>query len=286
MNVFCVFFYTFTWYSCFPWRKSCFCNIYRLAVLWFFNLSCLINIYCRKFVFGKLSTSWRAFGFPLVVRQTITTGSEIFEVYTKLLAPFLVPDEKSIDNCGSAVNNVAEVEEDNKNPRLTEIPGITSTEEPDSTCGTKFQFYITDEKGIERDSEITMEEPVNMKTMPARLNVLACWSESMLKHYSVQPLSLLPEVFKSGFFTKRPQESISLFKCLEAFLKEEPLGPEDMWSVSYSGFLFLSITLLDRLYCVAYLVNKGNMKNLIILRIHRSANSSLLLLILIATLSW
>lgn len=183
----------------------------------------------EKFIFGKLSTSWRAFGFPLVVRQTITTGSEIFEVYMKLLAPFLVPNEESIDNCGSSDNNVAEVEEDNKNPRLTELPGTTSADEPDSTCGTKFQFYITDEKGIERETEITMEEPVTTKTIPTRLNVLACWSESMLKYYSVQPLSLLPEVFKSGFFTKRPQESISLFKCLEAFLKEEPLGPEDMW---------------------------------------------------------
>ncbi|XP_075484454.1 LOW QUALITY PROTEIN: ubiquitin carboxyl-terminal hydrolase 8-like [Primulina tabacum] len=184
----------------------------------------------EKLVFGKLSSSWKAFGFPLVVRQTITTGSEIFEVYTKLIAPFLVPDEESIDNCGSTDNNVREVEvEDNKNPRLTELSGTTSTEEPDSTRGTKFQFYITDEKGIERDSDITMEEPVNLKTIPTRLNVLACWSESMLKHYSVQPLSLLPEVFKSGFFTKKPQESISLFKCLEAFLKEEPLGPEDMW---------------------------------------------------------
>ncbi|XP_073066317.1 ubiquitin carboxyl-terminal hydrolase 8-like [Primulina eburnea] len=188
----------------------------------------------EKFVFGKVSTSWRAFGFPLVVRQAITTGSEIFEVYTKLLAPFLVPDEESSDNYGSTDNNAAEVEvEDNKIPRLTEPPVTSSTEEPDSMCATKFQFYLTDEKGIGRDSEITMEEPVNLKAMTTRLNVLACWSESMAKpkhkHYDVQPLSLLPEVFKSGFFTKRPQESISLFKCLEAFLKEEPLGPEDMW---------------------------------------------------------
>ncbi|KZV30566.1 Ubiquitin carboxyl-terminal hydrolase [Dorcoceras hygrometricum] len=184
----------------------------------------------EKFIFGKLSTSWRAFGFPLVVRQTITTGSEIFEVYTKLLAPFLVRDEECVDNCGSTDNHTAEVEvEDNKIPRLTGPPGTTSTEETDSMHCIKFQFYLTDEKGIDRDSEITMEEPVNLKTTPLRLNVLACWSESMHNYYNVQPLGLLPEVCKSGFFTKRPQESISLFKCLEAFLKEEPLGPEDMW---------------------------------------------------------
>ncbi|KAI3751801.1 hypothetical protein L2E82_22892 [Cichorium intybus] len=28
---------------------------------------------------------------------------------------------------------------------------------------------------------------------------------------------------------KAKQESISLFSCLDAFLKEEPLGPDDMW---------------------------------------------------------
>jgi hypothetical protein len=26
---------------------------------------------------------------------------------------------------------------------------------------------------------------------------------------------------------RMPQESVSLYKCLEAFLKEEPLGPVD-----------------------------------------------------------
>ncbi|KAI4386154.1 hypothetical protein MLD38_004113 [Melastoma candidum] len=39
----------------------------------------------------------------------------------------------------------------------------------------------------------------------------------------------LPETFKSGIVGKRAQESISLYKCLEAFLIDEPLGPEDMW---------------------------------------------------------
>ncbi|CDY16616.1 BnaC09g36570D [Brassica napus] len=45
--------------------------------------------------------------------------------------------------------------------------------------------------------------------------------------YDTCLLSSLPEVSKFG--TKRPQETVSLYKCLEAFLKEEPLGPDDMW---------------------------------------------------------
>jgi hypothetical protein len=53
---------------------------------------------------------------------------------------------------------------------------------------------------------------------------------------------------------RMPQESVSLYKCLEAFLKEEPLGPEDMWLVctlifffhsSSKFFLFLLTVILD-----------------------------------------
>jgi ubiquitin carboxyl-terminal hydrolase 4/11/15 len=53
----------------------------------------------------------------------------------------------------------------------------------------------------------------------------------MLKKYDTNLLGSLPEVFKPQLFTKRTQESVSIYKCLEAFLREEPLGPEDMWLV-------------------------------------------------------
>jgi hypothetical protein len=39
---------------------------------------------------------------------------------------------------------------------------------------------------------------------------------------------------------RMPQESVSLYKCLEAFLKEEPLGPEDMWLVCTHFFFHSS----------------------------------------------
>ncbi|KAI5342698.1 hypothetical protein L3X38_010574 [Prunus dulcis] len=48
--------------------------------------------------------------------------------------------------------------------------------------------------------------------------------------YDTRLLSSLAEIFKSSLFAKKPQESVSLYKCLEAFLKEEPLGPEDVVS--------------------------------------------------------
>ncbi|KAK6119833.1 hypothetical protein DH2020_046428 [Rehmannia glutinosa] len=177
----------------------------------------------EKFISGKLTPSWRAFGVPLVVRKNIANGSDIRETYAKLLAPFSVRDQESVDNIDGADNN------DTSNARLSGSPETSDKEEPDAQSGADFQFYLTNEKGTEKGSEIGMGELVKPTPMPERLFVLVSWSDKMVKLYNVEPLSLLPEVFKSGFFTKRPQESISLYKCLEAFLKEEPLGPDDMW---------------------------------------------------------
>jgi len=56
------------------------------------------------------------------------------------------------------------------------------------------------------------------------------WSKLQNDLYDFSFLENLPEVCKSGFSQKKiRQDSLSLFSCLDAFLKEEPLGPDDMW---------------------------------------------------------
>lgn len=169
-----------------------------------------------------------------MVHKNIANGSDIREVYDKLLAPFLVPEEGLIDNNDSSGNSANEVSTDvcnTNNTRSSGSPETSDKEESDAQSGADFQFYFTNEKGAEKGSEIGMDELVMPTPMPERLYVLVSWSEKMVKRY-IQTLGLLPEVFKSAFFTKKPQESVSLYKCLEAFLKEEPLGPDDMWSVN------------------------------------------------------
>ncbi|KAL0436235.1 UNVERIFIED_CONTAM: Ubiquitin carboxyl-terminal hydrolase 8 [Sesamum radiatum] len=181
---------------------------------------------------GKLTPSWRAFGVPLVVRKSMANGSDIHEVYAKLVAPFLVPGEDSLDNNDGSDNTATEEIMDTDDACLTRLSGSPETsdkEEPNAQSATEFQFYLTNEKGTEKGSEIGMGELVKPTPNPERLYVLVSWSANMANRYDVKPLSSLPEVFKSGFFMKRPQESVSLYKCLEAFLKEEPLGPDDMW---------------------------------------------------------
>ncbi|KAJ6408414.1 hypothetical protein OIU84_011682 [Salix udensis] len=52
----------------------------------------------------------------------------------------------------------------------------------------------------------------------------------LLEKYDTRYLENLPEVFKYGPVNKKSRtEPLSLYTCLEAFLREEPLVPEDMW---------------------------------------------------------
>ncbi|MCL7028140.1 hypothetical protein MKW94_026715 [Papaver nudicaule] len=99
----------------------------------------------------------------------------------------------------------------------------------------EFDFFLADEKGIRiKDAKMELIEPIMLSAtgLPRRLNVLACWRDKMNECYDTRLLNSLPEISKSSFLSKRSQdsvESVSLYSCLEAFLKDEPLGLEDMW---------------------------------------------------------
>ncbi|GMP99172.1 hypothetical protein CsSME_00046750 [Camellia sinensis var. sinensis] len=186
----------------------------------------------ESYVCGKLTSSWKAFGIPLVASSKFVSGSDIHNLYLKLLGAFLIPSEDSTN--------------DDNNIERTATAGLTDMEDAttpgfqgaDSANGNEFdthsdgalELYLTDEKGTIRDSRIAMNEPVASPVLHGKLSVLVCWPDKMVKRYKTHLLSSLPQVFKSEFFTKRPQESVSLYKCLEAFLKEEPLGLEDIGS--------------------------------------------------------
>lgn len=97
-----------------------------------------------------------------------------------------------------------------------------------SSMELAFHLCLTDERGtncrpVAKDTVI---QPVRMQ------RVILDWTEKEYELYDAGYLKDLPEVHKSGLTVKKTkQEAISLFSCLEAFLKEEPLGPDDMWYV-------------------------------------------------------
>lgn len=90
----------------------------------------------------------------------------------------------------------------------------------------KFSFQVANERGCFEQ----VEEDYVIKPGQSLLKVKLDWTEKEHERYDVSFLEDLPDVCKSSFAAKKTrQEAINIFSCLEAFLKEEPLGPDDMW---------------------------------------------------------
>ncbi|XP_059668642.1 ubiquitin carboxyl-terminal hydrolase 8-like [Cornus florida] len=183
------------------------------------------------------TSSLKKFGIPLVARiSNLSRGSEIHKQFLKLLKPFLLPVENSLsdsDDVQNSGNKDFEME-DVVNTAVFGGDANSDSESGDySHLGANFQFQLMEERGLydlyPKGPKIQMNEPVQITGLPDIINVLVSWPNEMVELYDTCLLSTLPEICKTGLFTKKPQESVSLYKCLEAFLKEEPLGPEDMW---------------------------------------------------------
>ncbi|KAI9094255.1 hypothetical protein K1719_021309 [Acacia pycnantha] len=169
-----------------------------------------------QYICGKLP----AFGIPLVARFcNITTGSDLSNLYLRLLNSFLLSTDDALGGSDTS----------KKTEEAAGIKGVGPSENGSDSPDGGLEFYHTDEKGDVKGSKILMDEPFPMKEELRQLNVIVCWSDKQIQQYDTHRFCSLPEVFKPGFLAKRPQESVSLYKCLEAFLQEEPLGPEDMW---------------------------------------------------------
>lgn len=101
----------------------------------------------------------------------------------------------------------------------TELEGTSSTD-------FSFQLFLTNASGL---SCKPIEKDSLLKSNPL-VKVFLDWSDKENQLYDSSYLKDLPEVHKTGFSVKKTrQEAVSLFSCLEAFLTEEPLGPDDMW---------------------------------------------------------
>ncbi|KAG9445256.1 hypothetical protein H6P81_016596 [Aristolochia fimbriata] len=178
------------------------------------------------YISGRLTSTWKASGVPLLAMLSNgANGTHICQLFLKLMDPFLQSREASLDDQDSMLTSSSGADMDVTLPASMDVGDDTN----DSDSGNGLEFYLTDEKGSTKLAPISMNEQVLISGSNKRVNVLVCWSDKTSQQYEMSLLNSLPEVFKSGFFTKRPPETVSLYACLEAFLKEEPLGPEDMW---------------------------------------------------------
>lgn len=193
--------------------------------------------------FGKERFENRLFGTPVVARLSgIACGYDVRREFLNLINPFLMQNtEETIDEYDKDDNvddddikNLNEADDlgETSSSAVIGIDAVSSSESEDDTyLWTDFEFYLLFSGRGNEIVKITSNEPLPVTMLSGKLEVAVVWSDKMLKKYDINLLDSLPEVFKPQLFTKRTQESISIYKCLEAFLREEPLGPEDMWLV-------------------------------------------------------
>ncbi|OVA20111.1 Ubiquitin carboxyl-terminal hydrolases family 2 [Macleaya cordata] len=168
-------------------------------------------------------------GTPLVtcLAEGPLTGADIQPLVHLMLVPLLrtsaLPSNQvhtSKKNASGPVNGY------NSQTGLKDESTDSMELEQTSNGESSFHLSLTDDKGLIRspiDSDFVFRQGQIVR-------VLLEWSDRERELYDVSYLEDLPEVYKTGFTVKKTrQEAISLFSCLEAFLKEEPLGPDDMW---------------------------------------------------------
>ncbi|CAM0873691.1 unnamed protein product [Alopecurus aequalis] len=155
------------------------------------------------------STYWKPYGVPLLAqisRNETVTGSDIYEMARKMLVPML----RNQVAHHSAVQS-----------------SLSTRTQSYHTDNSKFQLELVD------DSNTVVEQTdygIRVPQSSLATVIFVNWSKSDLKKLNTSHLEHLPEVFKYAPPAKRTRgEPLSLYACLDAFLREEPLVPEEMW---------------------------------------------------------
>lgn len=181
--------------------------------------------------FGR--KSWKNFGTPLVSNLPDTIdGRTIYNLFLKALTPFRtskddILDADQITGKSSPGNETSDIDMSSDAAECSSMNNNAG--EDDMTTEGGVQFFFNTERFPNQRMKIEMDQTITMSSLQKRLIVSVSWQDSGLKQYSLDSLDSLPDVYKTVLFTRRPQETCSLYACLEAFIKEEPLGPEDMW---------------------------------------------------------
>ncbi|KAI4303595.1 hypothetical protein MLD38_039204 [Melastoma candidum] len=171
-------------------------------------------------------------GTPLVMDldEESLSGARIAEAIAKMLLPLrmvcspsgvIFHKENNIDSSDEVSNSNHPKSEGNH-----EMDGLAEDDLSNDESSPFLRLFLADDRG-------SNHKPVNKDTVirPGNIaKILLDWTEKEHELYDASYLKDLPEVHKSGMSAKKNrQEAISLFSCLDAFLKEEPLGPDDMW---------------------------------------------------------
>ncbi|KAL6011281.1 hypothetical protein ACLOJK_001726 [Asimina triloba] len=184
---------------------------------------------------------WKPYGTPLVAsisRDDVITRGDIHSIVYTMLSPMLkceilqpshIPETHMMsDEQSSRTSGSNEVHSD---PSVFES-AVKDQDNSEMAAASKLPLQLVDENNACIDLSTGEEKAIKLPSSSAAASILVFidWSSKVLEKYDTQCIENLPEVFKYGPAAKKARtEPLSLYTCLEAFLREEPLVPEDMW---------------------------------------------------------
>lgn len=187
-------------------------------------------------------SGWKPYGTPIVslisCDDAVTRGDIQVMVY-RMLSP-LLRKGSNVEQAITSESSIPKAMSDQcSDTNSGDACAGTIMSNPLNKDGTdskapipKLPLQLVDDTNACIDLSMGEEKVVKLSPSSATVLVYVDWSQKLLEKYDTQPLETLPEVLKYGPVTKKTRtEPLSLYTCLEAFLREEPLVPEDMWLV-------------------------------------------------------
>ncbi|MQL85326.1 hypothetical protein Taro_017852, partial [Colocasia esculenta] len=180
--------------------------------------------------FSNSSVVWKSYGTPLVTSVScddVTTRGDIQAIVHKMLSPMLRHEKHP----PSSLKQMSTCQQTriNEESQGSAVKYSSAEEDQNSEITSKLPLHLIDENNAYIDLSTGEDKAVRLPSLTS-VRVFIDWSQEYLDKYDTQLLENLPEVLKYGPAPKKARsEPLSLYACLEAFLREEPLVPEDMW---------------------------------------------------------
>lgn len=179
---------------------------------------------------------WKPHGTPFVTqisRDDPVTGSDIQKIAHTMLSPMLrleklqAISQKSKDSLvqdfSNADNSMNLSTSSTSQDQNTSISSISSAD-------FILPLQLVDENGACIDLSTEEAQTTKLSLLSTSLIIRLNWPSKDYDEYNIYHLENLPEVLKYASAPKKSRnEPLSLYACMEAFLREEPLVPEDMW---------------------------------------------------------
>lgn len=188
---------------------------------------------------AQTSSQWKAYGTPLlslISRDDVISRGGVQKIVQTMLSPFLKKESITQMDISDPSTSPTPVDPAGAPARTNSSSNMTNVDASNSKGVTlpKLSLQLVDESSAPIDLSVEEEKTIRLPLSSTSIVINADWSQKLLEKYNSHLLENLPEVFKYGPVTKKARtEPLSLYTCLEAFLREEPLVPEDMWSVHF-----------------------------------------------------